>query len=251
MTLKLLHLNILYGRYIDQLVNYLKDEDFDILCFQEVSGGRISATLTDNFEEIKTRLGYQGIRTQSWNLVGEKESYEANAIFYNPTFTITNKDIIYLKDYAEIPAFAGRKFQEDPRTVLKLELEKEGKRFRVVTTHLTWGPNSKDELHKLEQGKKLFEYMQTVDIPFILTGDFNVNASSQVVKWIDSLARNLTVENHITNTLNPRTHKATHLFPPGLAVDYIYVSDDVTVKDFHVVDEDISDHLGLYLTCEL
>lgn len=251
MIIKLLHLNILYGRYIDALVYYLKDKDFDILCFQEVGSGRVSAHGTDNFEEIKTRLGYAGERVISWDIAGDKNSFEANVIFYKPPLSVVNKQIVWLKKGSAIPSFETRRFQDDPRTALDVTFEQEGIKFHVITTHLSWGQTSKDDNNKLAVGKKLYEYIRTVDAPYILTGDFNVNPTSQVVKWIDSLARNLTVENHITNTLNPRTHKAPHLFPPGLAVDYIYVSDGVAVKDFQLINEDISDHLGLVLVYEL
>lgn len=252
MIIKLLHLNILYGRYIDALVHYLKDKDFDILCFQEVGNGRVSAHGTDNFEEIKTRLGYHGEKAISWHVAGDNESYEANAILFKPTLKLISKEVVWLKEFAKVVDFETRQFQADPRTALMLELEKDGKTFSVVTTHLSWGPNSEDEPHKLEVGKKLFEYMQHVQPPFILTGDFNVNPSTKLVSMINKLGRNLTADNHVTNTLNPRTHKATHLFPPGLAVDYIYVTEGINIKQFKVLDSlDISDHLGLYLEFEL
>lgn len=251
MTIKLLHLNMLYGRYIDQLINYLKHENFDILCFQELGSGKVSAHRTDNFEEIRTRLGYLGEKAISWNILGDKESHEANAIFFKPDFTVVRKQTVWLKEGGKIAAIETRDFQDDPRTALFVELQKEEERIRFITTHLSWGRSSNDTPLKLEPGRKLYEFIKTVEKPFILTGDFNVNPSSQIVKMIDSLARNLTTENGVTNTLNPRTHKAPHLFPPGLTVDYIYVSDGVIVKDFYVVGEDISDHLGLYLECEL
>src|SRR3989338_8782437 len=110
MILKLLHLNMLYGRYIDQLINYLKHENFDILCFQEIGSGRVSAHGTDNFEEIKTRLGYHGEKAISWNTTGDKESHEANAIFFKPDFTVVRKQTVWLKEGGEIAAIETRDF---------------------------------------------------------------------------------------------------------------------------------------------
>ncbi|MBI4084552.1 MAG: endonuclease/exonuclease/phosphatase family protein [Candidatus Levybacteria bacterium] len=252
MTLKLLHLNILYGRYIDQLIDYLKHEDFDILCFQEVGSGRVSAHGTDNFDEIRTRLGYHGEKIVSWNLAGDKNSNESNAIFFKPVFTVVKRHAEWLKKSPEPTEYETRNFQDDPRTALYLELQKEDKRIRIITTHLSWGRTSDDDPNKLEPGKKLFEFVKTIEKPYILTGDFNVNPDSQIVKMIDSEARNLTTENHITNTLNPRTHKAPRLFPSGIAVDYIYVTEGVTVKGFKALsDLNISDHLGLSIEFEI
>lgn len=96
----------------------------------------------------------------------------------------------------------------------------------------------------------LVEYMKNVPRPFILSGDFNLTSDSQTIQQLNNLATNLTLDNHVTNTLNAHTHKAKHLFPPGLAVDYIYTSKDVVVEKFAVVEEDLSDHLGLIAMIE-
>ncbi len=74
-----------------------------------------------------------------------------------------------------------------------------------------------------------------------------------MIAIINSLARNLTTENRITNTLNPRTHQIKHLLSAGLeiAVDYIFISKEIQVKEFAVIEEDLSDHLGLKATIEI
>jgi endonuclease/exonuclease/phosphatase family metal-dependent hydrolase len=48
------------------------------------------------------------------------------------------------------------------------------------------------------------------------------------------------------------THAAKQLFPPGLGVDFAFVSKNISVTDFHLVDTpDLSDHLGLSLTIDV
>ena len=67
------------------------------------------------------------------------------------------------------------------------------------------------------------------------------------------MATNLIVKNKVTNTLNPRVHYARKkLFPPGLAVDYIYISKHFKQKKFKVLKNlDLSDHFGLESELEL
>lgn len=251
MLLKVFHLNILYGRYIDTLIHYLKDKDFDVLCLQEVASGKVSQRRTDNFTELKTRLGYEGERVISWSLTNDPDSHEANAILYKPSLRLLGKHAVYLSEKREFDSVEGRNFEDDTRSLLHLELEKENISFNLITTHLSWGPTSKDTPKKIEAGKNLYEYMRTIQSPFVLTGDFNVDPSSMIISWLDTLGRNLTTEHDVTNTLNPRTHKAPHLFPPGLAVDYMYLSRDVKLNSFSVLEEDLSDHLALTAECEI
>ncbi len=97
----------------------------------------------------------------------------------------------------------------------------------------------------------MVDYLKQVQPPFILTGDFNVRPDTQLIKNFDTLARNLTSEHKITNTLNAQTHRAVEIFPPGIAVDYIYITDDIKVNKFEVIAETLSDHLGLQAELEI
>jgi endonuclease/exonuclease/phosphatase family metal-dependent hydrolase len=124
--------------------------------------------------------------------------------------------------------------------------------FTVVTSHLVRGRASEDKPYKANQAKILLNFLKTLKNPFILTGDFNLNPQTQIVDSFSQLAKNLILQKGITNTLNPRTHRLKELFPKGMAVDYIFVSEGIGVLDFHLVDHpDISDHLGLSLTFQV
>ncbi len=253
MQLKLLQLNIWYGKYLEEIVSFVKKHDFDILHLQEVSGGRFSDRNNDLFSVLKETLGYQGIQAKTWNITGEPQSYEGNATLFKQSLTLEKNETVYLQPYAEITNYQDRDIHMDPRCAIVTTFSVDGKKFTTVNTHLTVGPNSEDEPYKVEQGKTLYEYMKSVPTPFLLSGDFNVNPTSQIVRWIDTLARNLITENGVPNTLNPKIHRASHLFPPGIAVDYIYVSSEIQVKEFSVITEEttLSDHLGLMVEIEL
>lgn len=269
MLIKLLHLNIFQGKFLPEIIDYVKEHDFDILQFQEVSGGSMSkggvwsgnrALQTeanpetvgiDCFATIKKELHMEGILNTTIAKRDDHASYFGNATFFKPTLKLEAMQEIFLKPYAEAgdtpipPADA-------PRAALATTFALEGNSYTFINCHLAWGPTDEDEPYKIEQGKILYEYVKSLQNPFILTGDFNVNKNSQTVSWIEELGRNLVVEKGITNTLNPNVHAAKHLFPPGLGVDFAFVTKDITVKDFQLIDTpDLSDHLGLSLTVEI
>lgn len=255
MTISLLHLNILGGKFLDTIIDYIQDHQFDILQFQEVSGGEFNQYgHKDLFTQIKDRLDYNGVLTRAMTKPQNAASYEGNATFFKNSFTFKHQNVVWLQPFAEMEKLAEQidEIKKLPRNALHLQLSKGGQIINLINAHLTWGPTPQDEPYKVEQGEILYKYLQTVPHSFILTGDFNVTPNSHIVQSINQLARNLTVENNLTNTLNPRTHRAPQLFPPGLAVDYVYVTKDITVKNFSLIDKkNLSDHFGLSITFEV
>lgn len=267
MGIKILQLNIWQGVYIQKIIERVLKEDFDILHFQEVSGSQLSAGgghLSRNytqptFEIInKENAGidcfqvfskafpeYHGVKAETWQMAEDTSSYFANATFVKNGIKILEEKIVWLNPTRKIANYKDRKIEEDPRNLIALKLSWESKTFWDLNTHLAWGPNPYDADFKMVQAKKLYEFMSKLNEPFVLTGDFNMTPDTKVIKMLSTLGRNLTVENGLTNTLNPKLHSVKKLFPPGFAVDYIITSKDINVLDFKTVEEDLSDHIGL------
>lgn len=239
----------------EEIISYIKDNDFDILHLQEVGAGRLSRSGFDNFSEIKKRLGYKGELALPWDIKNDKQTYTGNATFYKSTFDYAKKEVVSLKSFCSIEKYIENndQFIKDlPKNALALQFVFGTQPIWFINTHLAWGPNPKDEPYKVEQGLKLRDYLATLTEPFVLSGDFNVVKSSAVVKAIDELAVNHAVEAHITNTLNPRLHRAKQLFPAGLAVDFIYTTKDLQTSGFDLVDTpDLSDHFGLRIDLKI
>jgi len=95
--------------------------------------------------------------------------------------------------------------------------------IQILTTHSPWTEKPIDTPEKIRFAQKITDYLQTLTYPFILTGDFNMTSSSKTIQIISAFANNLTDKYRLNNTLNPHIHYAKdELFPPGLAVDYIF-----------------------------
>ena len=251
MQFKLLNLNIFGGKYYDNIVSFIRDDNFDFLCLQELKAGKHGFTNNDILEKLKQDLQMEAEFALTTNLVGEKSSYDGNAIFYKKGSTIINKQIIQLYPYSEVPPNQTF-FQTYPRNALSLDFLIESKPLNITTTQLAWNIAPKEIPIQTDVGKKLFNYISTLKTDFILAGDFNLESDSNVVHQFEKFARNLTKENGLTNTLNPRTHRANNLFPKGLAVDFIFTTQDIKVDEFRLVDTpDLSDHFGLSLTFQL
>jgi len=160
MLLKLLNLNIFKGKFLPQIIDFVKQEDVDILMFQEVSGGSLSFDNLDCFQILQEKLDYNGDIAVAWRLASDPLSYFGNATFYKKRFSVVGKDVLWLKKYAEIENLQTYPIEEQPRSALSLLFDFSGKRVWTVNVHLAWGPTGEDQPHKVTQGKIFVDFMK-------------------------------------------------------------------------------------------
>ena len=257
MQLKLLQLNINALNHLSQLQNFLQQHTFDILQFQEVVGkgttmGNIYSS-PDSMEILEKILGpsYQSFLAKNDTITSSPTAYFGSATFIHLRHPVVHHEIIWLhKRNTPFPQ-ESHQYGHMTRSVLAVKIATDTTPLWLLNTHLTWGPTQEDTPEKMQQSKKLLEFVASLKEPFLLSGDFNVDNNSQIIRTLEKYGRNLPKEYQVTNTLNPRTHRARHLFPKGLAVDFIFTSPTLLVKDFQMLHDDISDHLGLAVTIEI
>jgi endonuclease/exonuclease/phosphatase family metal-dependent hydrolase len=252
MKIKILQLNILKGQYIDNIVSFVKNNNFDILCLQEVTAGKFSYEEINCLSQINNVLGFNYEKSIDIQLIKDPESNFGNAILFSKKIKLIKKKIIYFDKYPANRNTVFSLWDKIPRTILSLTLNINNQPFEIVTTHLVWSDKPVDTVDKITQGNQLIKRIKELKTPFVLTGDFNVDQKSSVIQKLSKLARNLTLEHNITNTLNPRTHRIKELFPPGLACDFIFTSKSLPVVDFKLIDSpDLSDHYGLLVEIKI
>lgn len=258
MQLKILQLNLWAGIKFSHIKDFLQSNDFDILCFQEVTGQNMqnanAKSERDLFQALQMLLGttHKSELAIAMHFTSDPvHAYQGNAIFYRNDFTLVGKNTLTLSHGIDPFPSERKTYEEVGRNALHLTLSKEGKTFDVLTTHLPWAKSPIEEPHQTEQNAKLIAYLQQLQHSFILAGDFNLTPDQPTVLKLEKYARNLTKEYGITNTLDRKSHKIFQTLPQGIAVDYIFVSPQIKVHDFTVIDEGLSDHLGLVVTVEI
>lgn len=257
MTIKFLQLNINSDNYWDKLIPFLNANNFDILQLQEVTGKNTLAgnihSRRDIFYELVKLLGdkYNAELSITQRYTSSPFAYMGNGTFYKKSFTLLEKKEIVLSTFSKPFRSESETFERIGRKILHLKIAIANKNISFLNTHFAWSNSPKEKPHQTKQGKILIDYLHTVTEPFVLSGDFNLDPTQPLIQKINKLACNLTVANHVINTLNPNTHRVKSLFPPGVAIDYIFTSNDLSVKDFSIVKEDISDHLGLTADIEI
>lgn len=207
----------------------------------------------DTFVELQKIMQnrYQGELSIAQRFTSSKNSYMGNGTFYKRSFSLIEKKEIFLSAFHKYFSSEIKSYEEVGRTLFHLTFTIGGKQVSFLNTHFAWGGNHIEKSHQTKQGEILLKYLKKVNPPFVLTGDFNLTSEQPLMKKITFFARSLTEENHLTNTLDPINHHAKHLFPKGLAVDYIFTSRDISVKIFVVIKESLSDHFGLTAELEI
>ncbi len=258
MEIKILQLNIWAGTHFPVIKKFIEENDFDILCFQEVAGAN---TIIGNIHtKINYLLALQEILGTTHEVdfaiadtfTSGPESFMGNAIFYRKRFLLQGKNILYLHQNAKPFLSTLTTFEEVGRNVLHLTLSLGNQKIDVLTGHLAWGPTPLERPHQRAQNTKLVEYVKHLKNPFILTGDFNITPDQPTVVALEQFGQNLTTKYHVPNTLDPYNHTAWEKIQPGFSVDYIFISPQIKVVHFEVLDTiHMSDHLGLTATVEI
>jgi exonuclease III len=112
----------------------------------------------------------------------------------------------------------------------------------VTNFHGLWKPGigKADIPERLEQSKKIIELVEKLGTPVVLCGDFNLSPESQSVKLLENAGlKNLVREHNITSTRTRFYQK------PEKFADYVFTSQEVQVKDFKVLPDEVSDHAPL------
>ena len=116
----------------------------------------------------------------------------------------------------------------------------------VMNFHGMWNGKGKgDSEDRLLQSDNIIRFMQTIQNPYIICGDFNLLPDTKSIEKLEEFGlRNLIKEYGITST---RTSNYTK---PEKFADYAFVSKGIEVKDFKVLPDEVSDHAPLYLEFE-
>lgn len=116
----------------------------------------------------------------------------------------------------------------------------------IINFHGLWNGKGKgDSEDRLLQSDRIIEFIQTLDHPYIVAGDFNLLPDTQSIKKFEDLGLNNLIKDY--NITSTRTSFYTK---PEKFADYVFTDKDIIIKDFRVLPDEVSDHSALYLEFE-
>lgn len=261
--MKLICLNLWTGKIHDPLVEFIKTKrnETDIFCFQEVSKSdrniithETYSNLIAELEELLPDFNYyftpigQGFDTKG-PVDFELKIGQANFVKKNLKI-LSEGDIFVYRKSGDMgtPHSDGR--ADFPRNFLYSEIDKNGKRFLVLNLHGYWEPKPKyDTPQRFKQSEMILDFIEKKKLPVVLTGDFNLSIDTKSLLMLEDKLTNL-VRSYNLPTTRSNFYDPYYKNHDKFA-DYVLVSTDVKVNNFEALQDQVSDHLPLYLEFEI
>jgi endonuclease/exonuclease/phosphatase family metal-dependent hydrolase len=238
--MKLIQANIWGGRIDKSLDSFLRREKANFICLQEAVEAPGVAALSITLSELTMGAPYNHIFFSpvfSFNLMNKTAGF-GNAILSEQK-AVESQTVFTGLEYKE-----SFDFDSDGGNIRNLQhavYEVGGKKLNILNHHGHHINQHKNgDAETMRQCRMIVDYIATLDGPVILTGDFNLAPHSESLEQINAVLTNLSVKYKLKTTRNQLTYKTE-------VCDFIFVNEQVKVKDFCASDELISDHKALIL----
>ena len=128
------------------------------------------------------------------------------------------------------------------RNMQWIECRYQRKTYSIFNVHGLWnGMGKTDSDARIAQSQRIKAFMDGIDTPKILCGDFNLRPDTISLTLLEEGMQNLVKAHNVVST-------RTSFYPKDERfADYILVTPDVTVHSFGVLAQEVSDHAPLLL----
>jgi len=243
--MKIIQLNVWCGRVRDSTVTFLKEENADIVCTQEIIHSQ--KKLPGLFDSV-----------QIHNQISELYPY----VYFSPTFDYQQMDSKILFGnaiYSKFPIsdeetiFTHESYIENRS--LHIGDNKSGRNLQLCKVTSPYGEfivanhhghhtfHHHGDENSIKSLTVVADALSQVGSPLIFCGDLNTSYESEAIKVFDkSGLRNITKERNVQTTLSELSR-----VPVDVPCDYIFTSEEVKLLNFSVSEKIISDHKALIL----
>ena len=247
LPMKLISVNIEFDKHYDTVLPFLKKENPDVICLQEVVEG--------DFEMFKKELGMDGMYKPidfiySPLYDGPKDIRQGEAVFAK---NIIRTDFNYyigseqnvMRSFDEY--FAGDEGRENNVLLSVTTADQSGKEFTFATTHFTLTKFGESTPHQLANLEKLFDALTSYP-EIVLCGDMNAPRGNETFtrlakKYKDNIPAQY--DTSIDSNLHRTKNKDLKLMVDGLFTTPKYVATNVQLVD------GVSDHMAIVADIEI
>jgi endonuclease/exonuclease/phosphatase family metal-dependent hydrolase len=258
--MQLITINIWGGKVYKPLFKFISKHESktDIFCFQEVFRSDRSTITHESHSNILADLiralpdfTYYFSPTAKGHDTKGKVDFPLE--FGQATFVrsginiLEQKEVFIHKKFNQIDDYYPDGRVNFPRNFIYTEIENNGKKLLILNVHGFWEPAPKyDTPQRFEQSQKIIDFIKEMGLPAVIAGDFNLRIDTQALRMFeDNKIRNLVKESKAPTTRSSLYDKEFRKFDKF--ADYILVTKGVWVYDFKVLQDEISDHLPLFL----
>lgn len=234
--MKVLTWNVWYKEKPQNILELLKSTDWDVCCLQEIMKG-LHNNPVDVAQYLEDSLNVNAHFALAQSKVNGKIS-QGNLILSK--LPIKNSFSYFIQNLDSEPEPS---FSDEGRIVAGVEL---GNSIKILTTHMSYTPRFEETEKKNAESKKLLDYLDQVDGPFLFMGDLNAIPSSNLIQELDKKYKNLSPDySEPTWTTKPFSHEGFEVNSLSYRLDYIFGSGDIKLISSEVIKTKYSDHLPI------
>lgn len=238
--MKLITLNIWGGHVRDPLLAFINSyKDIDIFCFQEV------------YRDAKEKISTED-RNVSLNIFTELQALlpDHNA-FFRPVVNDIYGVGMFVKKHIEVlgegdvcihenHTYIGRG-PSHSRNLQWLECHVNNHVYSISNIHGLWnGMGKTDTPARIAQSLRIRDFINTIQVPKIVCGDFNLRPDTESLKIIEDGMNNLIKMYKVSSTRTSLYSKQEKF------ADYILTSPEIAINEFTVLKDEVSDHSPLF-----
>ncbi|CZT56491.1 Endo-1,4-beta-xylanase A precursor [Eubacteriaceae bacterium CHKCI005] len=186
------------------------------------------------------------------NGTNDENSGEATPIFYlKDKYNLVDSGTFWLSETPDVPSIGWDAMYNRICTWAILENKETGETYAHVNTHF----DHVGSTARIKSMRMIIDFLNTLDMPVVCTGDFNVSEGSDVYNLMLSSGFMQDTKNMAEKKVNEggtMSNFGQNDVSGQLPIDFTFVSkDDFKVSLYQVLDEKsngtyISDHLGIY-----
>lgn len=228
MILKILSWNIWIDGYFDQISDFLKKSDADIIGLQEVKENDPERDVIGYLSS----LGYK-------HVFAPRQIHKRTGVHFGPA--------VFSKYKIESSRVHSLSKKED-RVAVQVNIRVDNQILHVFSMHLSHTHQQESEI-QIEQGLNLIKLLPNKNT--IVMGDFNATPESLTIKNMQKVLVDTDPSSLPTWSVYPEGCHSCK--PQGLSfrLDYIFTSKDISIKSFGVGDSKGSDHLPITALIEI
>lgn len=250
-SIKFMTVNILNGgKFMENLVPFLKQESPDIVVMQEVYNGKDERLplRERSFSYLTKELGFPHavFSPLFYDTSTEKNVDVGNAILSK--FPLDGSSMIFFDNgYGPFDVEGTHDFTNIQSGIQKTTAVINGKNVVIGNVHGIWGLDGGDSDRRLRMSQIIADQIKDEEY-VILAGDFNLKPGTQTIANIEKHLISVFKE-ELVSTFNMK-HKKN----PGYAtavVDMIFISSNIRIIEHVCPQVDVSDHYPLIANLEL
>lgn len=234
MKIKLVSWNIWQSKYIDRVIEQIKELNPDVIALQEVT----ESQGINSGQVIAEKLGYNHFFCQSADAQSRIPPIKlGNSVLSKYNLSESKCQLLSTADEYEHTT------ETEPRVAVQTTITLSNEQLHVINTHLGYSEDLKVTAMQKKQLQTLLSFLPDKNV--VLAGDFNCLPESEVVQDLEKKLINVDPEKTVPTRF---THKEESIQKDR--IDYIFVSADVRFSEFTIHQTSASDHTPLSVVIE-